>query len=571
MKQPRCSILALALVVHGCGHSGGAAPDAHGGVDGALGGPDGARGTVIGPAGGTLTAGGATITIPPGALAADTALALEVVTSAVPLARGDVAITPIVRATPHGTTFAVPITVVLPIAAPPPVGATLAARFLRDDADATWHALGAAHADATTVTFTTSHLSLMRGVARVATVANPCGAATGYAADSPWPTMVGCETNRRSTFAIGPQTVPSVRWKWTPTTSQLNQAGTYGPVIDADGALYMVSVYDVTSLSPAGVERWRVPFEPTPNAIEGIGPAVLAADGSVIACAPFRQKTVAFDPSTGAVRWQAPIGCGQYGRPPTLSPDGTLVALTDRLLSTVDGAQVADFGGVVCEDTSVVDADGTTYCGAGAQVHAIARTGAAKWTSNLDGFFGVYPATSRVRVGGRDTVVFVLQDSRGSGLHQYNAFYDLDGPGSTPNDPAVPRLEVAFGGYRAITAAEELIMIDGHSSTSATVEKWSTSQLGVATPSATWTAPSTIPSGRSAPIVDGNGDIYYGTGDGYLVALAGATGQPKWSVRIGAADGIGPLATPAIASDGTIYVVGFRTDQTNAFLYALAP
>ena len=85
-----------------------------GGGDGGAGTPPSA--TSIGAAGGTVTGpNGAMVVIPPGALATDTSIAIEQTTAGSPTLPGTFTAAGAMFAfTPHGTTFAVPVTVTLP-------------------------------------------------------------------------------------------------------------------------------------------------------------------------------------------------------------------------------------------------------------------------------------------------------------------------------------------------------------------------------------------------------------------------------------------------------------------------
>jgi uncharacterized delta-60 repeat protein len=96
-------------------------------------------GTVIGPAGGTVVGpNGATIVIPPGALAANTLIKIEESSAGAPaLPAGFSARGPMFAFTPHGTTFAVPVTVTLPFDATT-VPAGMSPAFYKTNAQSQW-------------------------------------------------------------------------------------------------------------------------------------------------------------------------------------------------------------------------------------------------------------------------------------------------------------------------------------------------------------------------------------------------------------------------------------------------
>ena len=91
-------------------------------------------GTVIGPAGGTVIGpNGASVVIPPGALATNTTITIaQTSAGSPPLPGGFTSFGPMFAFTPHGTTFAVPVTMTLPFdPASVPAGVTPA--LLQDE------------------------------------------------------------------------------------------------------------------------------------------------------------------------------------------------------------------------------------------------------------------------------------------------------------------------------------------------------------------------------------------------------------------------------------------------------
>ncbi len=98
-----------------------------GGGDGGAGTGTSSAGVVIGAAGGTVVGpNGATVVVPPGALASDTTIAIEQTSAgSPPLPGGVIAFGPMFALTPHGITFAVPVTLTVPFdPASVPAGAT---------------------------------------------------------------------------------------------------------------------------------------------------------------------------------------------------------------------------------------------------------------------------------------------------------------------------------------------------------------------------------------------------------------------------------------------------------------
>ena len=124
-----------------------------GGGDGGGGTGTSSAGTVVGAAGGTVTGpNGATIVIPPGALATETTIGIEESSAGAPaLPPGLTVRGPMYAFTPHGTTFAVPVTLTLPFdASAIPSGSGPA--FYKTNAQNEWERVSAATFGAGTVT-----------------------------------------------------------------------------------------------------------------------------------------------------------------------------------------------------------------------------------------------------------------------------------------------------------------------------------------------------------------------------------------------------------------------------------
>lgn len=550
----------------------------------------------IGPAGGTLTAAGVTITIPAGALTTATEITLEPdITPSTALPSSLKAITRAIRATPHGLMFALPVTISLDVV-DPATGAP-SAYFLADASDTTWDLIGSAPVTTGHATFTTTHFSEMEvavsastggcspgctggnvcvGGACVAPIANPCGPALGYAPNSPWPTVTGCETNRRRTFAIGPAAQPAQVWRWNPTMG-LNQAMIWGPVIDGTGALYAISDFDVTKLAPSGTEVWRTRILPGTTQVAGNSPPVLLADGDVLVCIAGQPMVKKVGAATGNVVWTANGSCGDSGSllldgglaVPVVGGDG-MIRTGGVPLSSATGARGPD-PVRACEGTLVLDGDGTSYCTSGNQVVAVRADNTLKWISNLDGFHTLFAHVALADYQGSPVVTVPTQNGVVT-PNQWISLYPLAGPGTTANDPSVPHLSgMNFLGPYAIAANNDMVFENRGTGASAGLERWSQSQIGATPPVASWISSTPRGGARAphpAPVIDGNGDIYYGSYDGNLISLS-ASGVERWRVRIGAADGVGNLGTPAIGVDGTIYIVGHTTSGTNTYLYAL--
>ncbi len=141
----RFAAACLALTLAACGGGGGSDGDGGGGTPPVT--------TIVGAAGGTVNGpNGAKLVIPAGALAADTTIAIEATTAGSPPLPGTFsALGAMFPFTPHGTTFAVPMTLTVPFdPASVPAGQTPA--LYKTNAQNQWEQVRGRTVDATTVT-----------------------------------------------------------------------------------------------------------------------------------------------------------------------------------------------------------------------------------------------------------------------------------------------------------------------------------------------------------------------------------------------------------------------------------
>ncbi len=155
----------------GTGNTGGGDNNTGGGMGG-TGGGDGTGGgaatggggtgtggggqtTGIGPSGGSVSASGATVTVPAGALSTQVSIGVaEVSVAPSTLPANFDAASPIFAFTPHGTSFSMPVTVVLPLTE----AATKVLR-LENPSDSTWEEVSNVNFTSTTATFTVTGFS----------------------------------------------------------------------------------------------------------------------------------------------------------------------------------------------------------------------------------------------------------------------------------------------------------------------------------------------------------------------------------------------------------------------------
>src|SRR5688572_6622164 len=148
----RIALACLFLVLAGCGGSG-SSPEPS---------PPVPQPSGIGPAGGTVSNGGAEVVVPAGALAQATPIAIEQTNAgAPPLPAGVVSFGPMFAFTPHGTTFAVPVTVTLPYDPSQVPSGTQLQLYKTDSSQSGWQAIALTSTGANTVTAQVSGFSHM--------------------------------------------------------------------------------------------------------------------------------------------------------------------------------------------------------------------------------------------------------------------------------------------------------------------------------------------------------------------------------------------------------------------------
>jgi outer membrane protein assembly factor BamB len=527
----------------------------------------------IGPEGGRVEVDGVVVDIPAGALRAPTSIGVEVVSAPVDLPDDRLEVTPVVRLTPHGQAFEVPVQITLPLLQPDALGVEV--WTLEDEADLTWSYKLDATVEGEAVRFSVTDFCFDVGTIDTPAVdpgvPNPSGVATGYAPGSPWPASGGSEANTRRTWAAAPQTAPSLAWRWQPSISGRAQSDLTGPVIDAQGNLYVASTLDLMKLDPNGNEQWRAPLDPAAPNNPTFGTPILVSDGDVVLC---RTGTlVKYDDRDGDVVWEVP-GCSPIGanidqalHVPIVLPDGTIVAPNGTLAVDLSGDVLwqAPAGLGSCHGAVVADADSNLYCTdwSTSELVSLTGTGAQRWVSHLSGYGAPYGRTA-----------FVHGGSVGVAIHTSTfpwaievGLYPLEGPpDASMGDLTVPRVagadNVTLATQRAYAVAANGDVIAVNLGTGATggVARFGTS----ARVAPVWT--STTPQGQlgttqfnyiehARPLIDGEGAILYVGSDRQVHALE-ADGQLRWSVRVDPPNpGTHWVLSPVLGPDGTLYAV----------------
>ncbi|MBE7499155.1 MAG: PQQ-binding-like beta-propeller repeat protein [Verrucomicrobiales bacterium] len=283
------------------------------------------------------------------------------------------------------------------------------------------------------------------------------------------------------------------------------------------------------SLVP-GDERWHYA-----GGAPRLSAPAIGADGTLyLACG--LSNVCALEPATGQEIWRYETG-GYVSAPPAVGAGGTVLAgSSDGRIYALEGTTgalqwVYETGNAV-ESAPVIGADGTVYVGCsnllgqatvtaldGAQgtprwEHATGSQGGASLAIGADG-------TIYVRAG---TNLFALEGSSGTRRWAFAS------PGGMTADPALGD----DGTVYARSGEGLLYALEG--------------RTGVAR--AGWRPP-VVEYGPSGPVIGFEDTLLIPGGSG-VSAFSALTGIAQW--RFLATDGV--YATPAVASDGTVYVAG---------------
>ncbi len=299
------------------------------------------------------------------------------------------------------------------------------------------------------------------------------------------------------------------------------------PVVDAEGNLYVGS-HDghLYALDRHGTERWKRFLG------DRIYSTALLADGRLYVGSD-ADTVWALRASDGEVEWrlgtEGDADSGVVG-----APDGTLHFCAGNHLYAVapDGTVAWRFEArSKIYSTPAVDDDGTIYVGSqDDHVYAVAPDGRMRWSYRTRDDVDGSP------VLGDDGTVYVGSDDQ----HVYALTRDGELRWSTPLEGYV-RAPLGLGTDGSVLAGvygprPRLVSLDA------------------ATGEVRWFFPVTVADSseigvHSGPLVDREGQIYFGAHDDYLYALA-PNGELRWIFE--AAADVDGLA--ALAPDGTLYV-----------------
>lgn len=356
----------------------------------------------------------------------------------------------------------------------------------------------------------------------------PLGEERGMAAMAPIPEGPPLESrgDRRHTgrsHVAGPATA-TLRWAFD---VHANIAG--AAVVDAEGNAWVGSLdHHVYAIDASGRERWNRdlggPVYVTPALDPAAGRLYVGADSDYFFC---------LDAATGDVIWHLRTE-GDVDTGVALAPDGSLIFAAGEDVWSVgrDGTPRWRFHArIKIYSAPAVDDDGTVYVGTqDDHVYAIAADGRLRWRFDADDDVDSAP------VIGDDGTIYFGGDARRvhaldrDGHERWRA--EVGGYVRAPlalgrhGDVLVP----VFGPHPRLVSldaatGEERWVFD--------VDAGSSSDLGVGT----------------APLVDRDGNVYFGADDSYLYAITG-DGALRW--LFDTEDRVD--SDPVLGLDGTLYV-----------------
>ncbi len=335
--------------------------------------------------------------------------------------------------------------------------------------------------------------------------------------------------------ASGPTTA-HLAWKVNlPASAQDNAS----PVVGPDGSVYMPTEQGLYAINPNGTLKWTKWADPYDYTLTRQAAAV-ASDGTVYvwrSTITGGGRLYALNPLDGSTLWSVSVGDASYGSP-TISPGGTIyIGNWNGNLYAFNPNGTRKWvwrSGSNCaiESSPALATDGTIYVQHNCRgLVALRSTGTLKWTRNV----GEPWNSPSVGAGG---TIYI-----GSGDYYFYAY--------RPDGTRKWRVKVRAWMYHSSSAI---------GARGATIYRGDNSGNFYAISSTGHILWRYQPTDHgpifSAPALSANGLVYYTqevskSGDASLYALRASTGKVVWKYRIGRSD-----ASPALASNGTLYVAG---------------
>ena len=300
-------------------------------------------------------------------------------------------------------------------------------------------------------------------------------------------------------------------------------------VVDAEGNAWVGSLnHHVYAFDPSGTERWNRdlggPVYVTP-ALDAAGERLyVGADSDFFFC---------LDAATGEVVWHLRTE-GDVDTGIALAPDGSIVFAAGEDVWSVasDGTPRWRFHArIKIYSAPAIDDEGTVYVGAQDDfLYAIASDGRLRWRVDTDDDVDGAPVIGddgTIYVGGDNRLVLALdRDGHELWRAEVGGYVRASLALGRNGDILVP----VFGPHPRMLSLDAAT---GEERWSFSVDAGSSSDLGVG----------------SAPVVDRDGNIYFGADDSFLYAIS-PLGALRWVYETG--DRVD--SDPVLGLDGTLYV-----------------
>lgn len=311
------------------------------------------------------------------------------------------------------------------------------------------------------------------------------------------------------------------------------------PVVAEDGTIYVGSHgHRFHAITPEGEARWTVDLH------QRVWSAAAVAEDGTVLVGSDADALFALDPRDGSTRWRVRAG-GDADGPVTVAPGGAIFFAAGLHLHAVDGDGSVRWRfqarGPFLLSGPAVDSDGTVYVGSiDDHVYAVAADGRMRWAYRTGDDVSSSP------VIGDDGTLYFGSDDR----HLHALTRDGERRWRTHLDGYI-RAPVALGRSGDVVVAvygprPRVVSVDAADGTvrwefPVTVSE--SSEIGVA----------------SGPLVDVDGNIYFGAHDDFLYSIS-REGELRWIHRTGGDIDSAPTLTPeglllVGCDDGYLYAI----------------
>ncbi len=335
----------------------------------------------------------------------------------------------------------------------------------------------------------------------------------GIRPDHPVPTYRGDDRRTGRLRGVAPRRAPVLLWE-----RRLRHRRPRGPVIAADGTLYLGTAGGLTAFGADGAERWSVLLGGV-NATPSLAPS-----GDVVVAT--RAGLVALVTPEGVVRRSVELGVPVHG-PPLVLDDGSIVLVTldghvhrlDASLRTLFDVELDERPGSSVTRTS----RGLLAVGSGASLRLLDLRGGATRDVELGA-----RASSPIAVGDDGTLWTATSEGLVLAIDPSGRVRSRTDLGSRHHDGAALAIG-RDGGVRVPTLQEGLVCVGPGGS-----ERWR------APNPAGYRAAVTLDEEDTALLIDGSGTMR---------AIA-ADGAERWQVRLPSYS----YEAPVLGRDGVLYV-----------------